>query len=242
MTQELPRGIRNNNPGNIRHGDQWQGMAKPAAQTDRDFVVFTSATWGIRAIARLLIAYKDKHGLRTVRQIISRWAPPSENDTGAYVQNVARLVGVPSDAPVDVYDYAVMRPIVESIIRHENGDPRKWGRKPTNTINEWFDAATIDKGLELAGVVRREAPALATPESKAGAVAVGAGGAAGAAGAIGLIAEVGPTIAGHVRAANDATEGLPTWARVVIVALTLVAAGAGAYVIWQKRKAAKAVQ
>ncbi|TNF65643.1 hypothetical protein FBF48_10395 [Streptococcus salivarius] len=239
MTKLLPRGIRNNNPGNIRHGDQWQGMAKPSAQTDRDFVVFTSATWGIRAIARLLIAYKDKHDLRTVSQIIGRWAPPNENNTQAYINQVAKLVGVSANAPIDVYDFDVMRPIVEAIIRHENGNPADFGRKPLKTINEWYDAATIEEGLRLAGVVRRDAPALATPEAKAGAVAVGAGGAATA---IGMLAEVGPSIAGHVRAANDATEGLPTWARVVIVALTLVAAGAGAYVIWQKRKAAKAVQ
>lgn len=232
-TKKLPRGIANNNPGNIRHGDQWQGMAKPAEQKDRDFVTFTSASWGIRAMARTLISYKDKHGLNTVRGIINRWAPPVENNTGAYVNHVAALIGVSPDSQVDVYDYGVMRPLVEAIIKHENGPG------PLKNANTWYDDTTVIEGLKLAGVVKADKGVMATPEGKAGAVAVGAGGGAAI---IGTLADLGPTIAGHVSAANAATNGLPTWVRVLIIGLTLVAVGAGAYMLLQKRKEQKATE
>jgi len=82
-----PRGIRNNNPGNIRrNGDPWQGLAE--TQGDKEFFTFATPVYGIRALARTLITYQDRHGLRTIRQIISRWAPPVENDTESYVKAV----------------------------------------------------------------------------------------------------------------------------------------------------------
>jgi hypothetical protein len=78
------RGIRNHNPGNLRRSsDPWQGLAPE--QTDREFFQFTSPKWGIRALARTLIVYQDRGGLKTIDQMISRWAPPNENNTGAYV-------------------------------------------------------------------------------------------------------------------------------------------------------------
>ena len=67
-----PRGIRNRNPGNIDRGrDRWQGMADDQSPDPR-FVVFTEAEWGIRAIVRVLRSYRDRHGLETVRAIVSR--------------------------------------------------------------------------------------------------------------------------------------------------------------------------
>lgn len=231
MSKTLPRGIRNNNPGNIRHGDPWQGLDPCSRQLDKDFAVFTSAGHGIRALARVLIAYQDKHNLNTVRGIIGRWAPPNENNTAAYVSQVARAMGVSPDARINVHDYAVMHPLAESIIRHENG------AGPLKTENTWYDDTTITEGLKMAGIVDTTKTVLATPEGKAGAVAVSAGGGAAV---IGTLAEIGPSIAGHVRAANDATNGMPTWARVLVLGLVLVAAAAGAYVLLQKRKEQKA--
>lgn len=113
----LPRGIRNHNPGNIRRtGDQWQGMAP--VQTDSAFVQFVSPEYGIRALARVLLNYSNR-GLRTVRQIIGTWAPPNENDTGAYVAQVARALGVGPDDPIDVT--ARLGQLIPAIIKHENG-------------------------------------------------------------------------------------------------------------------------
>ena len=134
----LARGIRNHNPGNLRRSsDPWQGLAPE--QTDTEFFQFTSPKWGIRALARTLIVYQDRGGLKTIDQMISRWAPPDENDTGAYVRAVAQRVGVALDAEINVHAYETVRPLAEAIIRHENG------QQP-------YTDAEIDAGLVLAGV------------------------------------------------------------------------------------------
>ena len=99
----IPRGIRNHNPLNIRRSkDQWQGMAE--AQTDRAFVQFKSLEWGWRAAFYLLTrTYYHKYRLYTIRGIISRWAPPQDNnDTRAYIANVSRLTGIDPDAPIGI--------------------------------------------------------------------------------------------------------------------------------------------
>ena len=97
-----PRGIRNHNPLNIRRSkDQWQGMAK--VQTDRAFVQFESLEWGWRAAFKLLTrTYYHNYRLYTIRGIISRWAPPKENNTEAYIQNVSRLSGIGPDEPIGI--------------------------------------------------------------------------------------------------------------------------------------------
>jgi len=144
MTTQAPRGIRNHNPGNIERGQPWQGLADPnemtpAQRAETRFCVFRAPEWGIRAIARILITYQDKHDIRSVRGMIGRWAPAAENDTDAYVRAVADRLGVAADTAVDVHTYAVVRPLVEAIIRHENG------AQP-------YSDAVIDKGLALAGI------------------------------------------------------------------------------------------
>lgn len=154
MRPEQPRGIRNFNPGNIRHaqGVRWQGMA--ATQQDNQFVQYLNPRWGIRAMARVLITYQDKrlaaNGSRidTVREIVERWAPPTENNTDAYVISVARALGLDPDVEsVDVYDFNIMRALVTVIIRHENGaGPLPGGR--------WYGDTVIAEGLSLAGIER----------------------------------------------------------------------------------------
>lgn len=154
MRPKHPRGIRNYNPGNIRHtpGIRWQGAA--VDQTDSQYLQFINPRWGIRAIARVLITYQDKRRaadgspIDTVREIIERWAPPSENNTDAYIISVARALGLdPTVASVDVYDFEIMRALVTVIIRHENGaGPLPNGR--------WYGDAIITDGLSLAGIER----------------------------------------------------------------------------------------
>jgi hypothetical protein len=114
-----PRCIRNNNPGNLRlNGIPWQG--KSANQTDGTFIVFDSAHYGIRAMARTLGNYFTLHGLDTVAGIIGRWAPSVENNTSAYVQDVASNMGVQPDWQLaDNAD--TMLSLVKAIITHENG-------------------------------------------------------------------------------------------------------------------------
>ena len=99
----LPRGIRNHNPLNIRRSkDQWRGMAE--VQSDRAFVQFKSLEYGWRAAFYLLTrTYYHKYRLYTIRGIISRWAPPQDNnDTSAYIANVSRLTGIDPDEPIGI--------------------------------------------------------------------------------------------------------------------------------------------
>ena len=89
----LPRGIRNNNPLNIRRSkDQWQGLR--AQQTDSQFCQFETLEYGWRAAFYLLTrTYYHKYRLFTIRAIVNKWAPPNENLTATYIENVSRLTG-----------------------------------------------------------------------------------------------------------------------------------------------------
>lgn len=156
-----PRGIRNNNPGNIETGANWQGLADPAS--DGRFCKFTKPVYGIRAIARILITYRDRHGIRTIHDAIARWAPPEDdNPTVAYANHVAAKVGVGPHEPVDLGRYEVARPLVEAIILHENG------QQP-------YTDAQIDKGLVLAGIEPPEKGLAGSRTVKGGQVAAAGG-------------------------------------------------------------------
>jgi hypothetical protein len=112
------RGIRNLNPGNLRHGPKWQGLA--GSQPDSAFSTFVDMEHGIRALLINLRTYVQTHNLQTVRQIISRWAPASENNTDAYVLAVAESLGVGPDQKI-VGDFGQLLGIAKAIARHENG-------------------------------------------------------------------------------------------------------------------------
>ena len=85
------RGIRNNNPANIRRGCAWKGLTEK--QTDKEFCQFTSMTWGVRALLFALRTYVRRYHLHTVREIITRWAPPSDgNNTEKYIEFVEKAV------------------------------------------------------------------------------------------------------------------------------------------------------
>lgn len=116
-----PRGIRNNNPGNIRWGENWKGLDPDGRQKDKSFCVFEEPKWGIRALCKVLLTYYRKHNLNTVREIINRFAPANENDTKAYVNHVAKLLGVEPDEKISVCDAKVMFTLITAIIQHENG-------------------------------------------------------------------------------------------------------------------------
>jgi hypothetical protein len=99
MSNEVkqPRGLRNNNPLNIRRsGDKWQGLK--ALQEDREFFQFSEMKWGWRAAFRLLChTYYGKYKLKTIRALITRWAPPKENNTEAYIRRVTDRIGIGPD-------------------------------------------------------------------------------------------------------------------------------------------------
>lgn len=115
-----PRGIRNNNPGNLeRNAIQWQGMSADQSGDPR-FIVFDTPVAGTRALAKVLLNY-DKKGFDTVREIITRWAPGHENNTDAYIKAVAAELEVDPDEEIFVDRLEFMLPLVKAIIRHENG-------------------------------------------------------------------------------------------------------------------------
>jgi hypothetical protein len=117
----IPRGIANRNPGNIRHSDApWMGQA--TVQPDPDFVTFTEPLYGIRALAKTLLTYQSAHGLKTLREIINRWAPPVENDTLSYVDDVSVRTGILADVPIDLAANPLkLQALCAGIIYHENG-------------------------------------------------------------------------------------------------------------------------
>jgi len=116
----VARGVRNNNPGNIRKSSEaWQGLA--ADQSDPAFFRFVAMPYGIRAMAKILRKYQTSYGLDTVQGIISRWAPPTENDTDAYQRAVASRIGTTTTARLALDDPDTLFTLVRAIIAHENG-------------------------------------------------------------------------------------------------------------------------
>lgn len=118
----IARGIRNNNPGNIRWGENWKGLDPDGRKKDKSFCVFEEPKWGIRALCKVLLTYYRKHGLNTVKEIINRFAPENENDTTAYVNHVAKLLNVQADQKINVCDAKTMFVLLTAIIQHENGE------------------------------------------------------------------------------------------------------------------------
>jgi hypothetical protein len=135
----LPRGIANNNPGNIRQSViRWLGEIEGH---DPAFESFDSAENGLRALCLNLRACQTRLGLKTISQIIACWAPPGENDTEAYIADVARRVGFDPHAPIDLTEWSLMYRMVRAIVRHENGaDPY-----PDPVINEAMRRAGLQQ-------------------------------------------------------------------------------------------------
>lgn len=133
----IPRGIRNNNPGNIEKGEAWQGLSKDQSSDPR-FCVFDAPEYGIRAIEKILISYENR-GINTITKIIETWAPSVENNTQAYIDAVAASSNISPTEIIDIKDPKIANPIIKAIILHENGE-------------EPYSDDIINKGLELAGL------------------------------------------------------------------------------------------
>lgn len=128
---KIPRGIRNNNPGDIRRtGIPWRGLA--AVQSDPDFCVFDTMADGVRAMAIVLLHYYHLHGLKTVAEIVTRYAPGNENDTAAYIRDVCRRMGVQPTHDLDLeHDAPELEQLIEAMCREEVGSYLK----PIDVIN-----------------------------------------------------------------------------------------------------------
>jgi hypothetical protein len=221
MDPRQSRGYRNRNPGNIDHqpSNRWQGLADPPIEpatlgSRARFARFVSHEYGIRALAVLLTTYQDRHGLRTIRGIVSRWAPGAENNTEAYIAAVARQMGRDPRATLDLHRHEDLRPLVEAIITHElGGNP--------------YSGATIDAGLRLAGVVAGGRAAVVnsgTARAAAGTAAVGVGGVA--------VTDALAQLAPHLGEAAELGRAVGPW----VVAAVIV--GAAAWFIWHRARRA----
>lgn len=122
---EMSRGLRNHNPGNIRRSVcRFRGEVLPS--TDPAFKQFEADEWGYRAIFVVLRTYWRKHHLRTLSEMIARWAPPSENDTARYIRSVTSLTGIAPNEEIDPQDRSTMIPLVAAISQVENGRKADW--------------------------------------------------------------------------------------------------------------------
>ncbi|MFM2476677.1 hypothetical protein [Celerinatantimonas sp. MCCC 1A17872] len=100
LYSSLPRGVRNNNPLNIRKGQSWNGLAP--VQLDSSFNTFVTPLYGFRAAARIIKGAYHQRGVITLQEVITEWAPPSENPTTQYIEFVADKAQIsPADDAVD---------------------------------------------------------------------------------------------------------------------------------------------
>lgn len=137
-----PRGVRNNNPGNIRLSSaKWRGQ-KPV-QVDKSFVEFETPLMGLRALMVLLLTYYKRFNLDTVGSILRRYAPPHENATDHYIKAVAARMGVGQEQRLDIHDPATLASLATAIVRHENGRPPQ-GR------DDWYGEDLYAEAARLA--------------------------------------------------------------------------------------------
>ncbi|WP_250512701.1 hypothetical protein [Caballeronia sp. INDeC2] len=113
-----PRGIRNNNPGNLEY--RGQAGASLEDHANPRFARFRTAEEGLAALAAQLRRYGQR-GIDTVGKVISKYAPSIENDTPGYTGSVSRRLGVDSNTRLDLNDPAILQGLMGAIIQVENG-------------------------------------------------------------------------------------------------------------------------
>lgn len=117
----MSRGLRNFNPGNIRiSGVRYLGEVQPSQ--DKAFKQFETMAWGYRAMFVLLDSY-HRRGIKTIRTMINRYAPPIENHTDNYINFVATKSGATPDEVLDPQSKEIMTPIISAMSQIENGSP-----------------------------------------------------------------------------------------------------------------------
>lgn len=114
-----PRGIRNNNPGNlVLTSIAWKGKVFNAMNTDKVYEQFTEPKWGIRAMFMDVRGDIEKDGKNTIRKLITEYAPPKGNNTAAYIAFVSKRLGISADSRIQPSHYLEL---LKAIIQQENG-------------------------------------------------------------------------------------------------------------------------
>ena len=136
--KDKPRGIRNNNPGNlVKTAIKWKGKILHSENPDSRFEQFTFIPFGIRAMA-LDITNDIKKGKNTLRTLINEYAPPNENDTTAYINAVSKQTGISADAKINATP-EILAALIAAKIRIENG----------TQSSLYIDANDIKAGIDL---------------------------------------------------------------------------------------------
>lgn len=132
--KQQPRGIRNNNPLNIRIGNTWLGEVPNP--TDSDFEQFVSPVYGLRAAFCILRRYIRRYGRNTVRKIVYSWAPSNENNCDAYIKIVCQQSKLDPDETLLYEDAERMWKLVQGMALAE--------------VGQRLDMDLIMKGYQLA--------------------------------------------------------------------------------------------
>lgn len=121
---KISRGYRNNNPCNVRIGSSpWKEKVSP--NTDGAFEQFTSTPYGYRAALMTMRTYIRDHGLNTVKQIITRWAPANDNNnTADYINRVCSYTGLKPDTTISVNDRDKLTKMAYAMSIVENDTPQ----------------------------------------------------------------------------------------------------------------------
>lgn len=135
------RNARNNNPGNIEYGDF--ARRHGAVGSDGRFAIFPSKEVGSAAMDDLLQSY-SRSGRKSIRQIIGKWAPGSENDSNGYAEQVAKRLGVSADQPLNMDDPKIAAALAREMARVE-GDPNAY--TPNEKLRR--EIAAEKNGLKL---------------------------------------------------------------------------------------------
>jgi len=213
-----PRGIRNNNPLNIDYHakNPWQGLDNPPS--DGRFARFTEPQWGVRAAIVILRNYQ-KRGLVSVRQMLSTWAPATENNVENYVGFVCRKTGFTSEQHIDLNDKAQTIALLKAMVLMECGPV------PAGSANgNWLDDAVYEAAWSLSKPMTRSRTAQGS---------IAAGGAA-VAGAVIEAAQVYLP-----QAADAAAVVTPVWPEIgrwVLIAVAIAGAGLALYARLEARR------
>lgn len=133
----LPRGLRNNNPLNLRKGVKWAGRVGD----DGAFDIFGTMLDGMRAAIKNVHTSITVHHTTTVAKLIARWAPASDgNNVQAYVNDVCTAAGVSPTYLIDLTNREVVAKIVRAMAVHENGKEHAAKLPP---LNDWIAATRV---------------------------------------------------------------------------------------------------
>jgi hypothetical protein len=212
-----PRGIRCNNPLNIEYSakTQWRGLDDPPS--DGRFARFTEPQWGVRAAIMVLRSY-HKRGIRSVRQIVSTWAPAHENNTESYIGAVVRRTNFRPDTVIDITNKDQVIALLKAMELVENGHPR-------GTANgQWLDDLVYESAWSLANPLDRSR------------TMIGGATAGAATAAQGLLDVVQESTQQAAVVADTVGMAWPEIARWVLLAVAMAGIGYALYARWQARQ------